>query len=197
MIRRPPRSTQSRSSAASDVYKRQLSFSTTLLYNAAMGVSVCRRLADCGLAADLEAHKPRDYDVLAGLGNHRLDELLDRLALITDVRLMHQTVLFIVRSQLAIDDLLPDLLRLLLRLELNAVETLLMLDDVRRNVLRTNEGRIRGGDLYRNLLAQTLEIPGLGDEIGLAVQLDQDAQLATSVYIGCLLYTSDAADDLL
>src|SRR5450756_3261052 len=61
-----------------------LSYSTTLLYNAAMGVSICRRLADCGLAADFEAHKPRDYDVLASLGNHRLDELVDRLALITD-----------------------------------------------------------------------------------------------------------------
>src|SRR5450756_2329862 len=130
-----------------------LSFSTTLLYNAAMGVSVCRRLADCGLAADFEAHKPRDYDVLASLGNHRLDELVDRLAL---------------------DDLLPDLFRLLLGLELNAVESFLMVDNVRRNVLRTDKGRIRSRDLYRNLLTQTLEILGLGDEIGLTVQLDQD-----------------------
>ena len=41
MIRRPPRSTQSRSSAASDVYKRQLKYSAMLNQ---IGVQYMRRL---------------------------------------------------------------------------------------------------------------------------------------------------------
>src|SRR5450756_1533549 len=82
-----------------------LSFSTTLLYNAAMGVSVCRRLADCGLAADLEAHKPRDYDVLAGLGNHRGDDCQDRrehrsraVCALQDRRQAHSLLVFDIHS---------------------------------------------------------------------------------------------------
>src|SRR5450756_3256850 len=39
MIRRPPRSTQSRSSAASDVYKRQLEY---ILYNSVSALLECR-----------------------------------------------------------------------------------------------------------------------------------------------------------
>src|SRR5450756_3144757 len=43
MIRRPPRSTQSRSSAASDVYKRQLIFNSSVGGDAATLVGSARR----------------------------------------------------------------------------------------------------------------------------------------------------------
>src|SRR5450756_3101850 len=68
MIRRPPRSTQSRSSAASDVYKRQVLLSSHAL---AEVEAVCERLAMIQAGRmlvhaptrDLLAHAPRRLSV--------------------------------------------------------------------------------------------------------------------------------------
>eukprot|EP00657_Telonema_sp_P-1_P004166 TRINITY_DN1962_c0_g1_i12.p2 TRINITY_DN1962_c0_g1~~TRINITY_DN1962_c0_g1_i12.p2 ORF type:complete len:110 (-),score=63.49 TRINITY_DN1962_c0_g1_i12:110-439(-) len=48
MIRRPPRSTQSRSSAASDVYKRQVSTQSTGSLRQQKQHGQCNKESDCG-----------------------------------------------------------------------------------------------------------------------------------------------------
>src|SRR5450756_1956966 len=55
MIRRPPRSTQSRSSAASDVYKRQLYEMVTKVDTIAVLVNPTRSIIDAQLAEVREA----------------------------------------------------------------------------------------------------------------------------------------------
>ena len=44
--------------------------------------------------------------------------------------------------------------------------------------------RAGGGDLQRQLLEQRLEVVGARDEVGLAVELDEDADLAALVDVG-------------
>eukprot|EP01016_Furgasonia_blochmanni_P036405 TRINITY_DN4156_c0_g1_i3.p1 TRINITY_DN4156_c0_g1~~TRINITY_DN4156_c0_g1_i3.p1 ORF type:complete len:110 (+),score=40.33 TRINITY_DN4156_c0_g1_i3:3-332(+) len=76
MIRRPPRSTQSRSSAASDVYKRQVHGNLTLS---------SANIADCAnpvMLLQLNLKKKGDFDakrVLIELAKEDLDSLIEKL----------------------------------------------------------------------------------------------------------------------
>src|SRR5450756_3068555 len=74
MIRRPPRSTQSRSSAASDVYKRQLHQRTDALEERVeVGEPVIRRILLPQERGDLrDTHVPKGVNRLEGLRLSRL-----------------------------------------------------------------------------------------------------------------------------
>src|SRR3712207_4668854 len=67
------------------------------------------------LLADREAHELLDHDVLAGLAREVAAQLLDRLAAVlvgVDVLLVEEHDLAVPLLQLALDDLGPDVLRL-------------------------------------------------------------------------------------
>ena len=73
--------------------------------------------------------------------------------------------------------------------ELRAVDLLLLLEHVGRHVLAADVPRIGGRDVQRQLLHERLEVVGARDEVGLAVHLDEHADLAAHVDV--------AADDAL
>ena len=80
MIRRPPRSTQSRSSAASDVYKRQVMgergrlrrFAPLLVHASIFLILLASALAFTGFKGTMEIPEGTDLDVVTLYdGNHR------------------------------------------------------------------------------------------------------------------------------
>src|SRR5450756_1028084 len=86
MIRRPPRSTQSRSSAASDVYKRQLNeqhslknFDISIQVTALLGSSVASGIGAAAYVAIISAiYKKNLKPALAVLGNISVGGAVER-----------------------------------------------------------------------------------------------------------------------
>src|ERR1043166_1711198 len=129
--------------------------------------------------ADLEADEARDGDVLAEDPDRVLHHLRDGDVRVANRRLFHEAELLVVGVHLAVDDLVDHLRRLVLHLLL--VDLAFAGDDLRRHVLAADVGRVRGRDMHRELLRQLLELVGPGDEVGLAVHLDENADLAAHV----------------
>src|SRR5450756_1731115 len=73
MIRRPPRSTQSRSSAASDVYKRQMPLPSTASVGASTGVGTYRVHFDLPPSAYMMRTVVREPGGLVGSADRKLD----------------------------------------------------------------------------------------------------------------------------
>src|SRR5271165_2399149 len=138
-----------------------------------------------GLLADREAGEAADDDVLAGRRRELVSQLLHGLAL--ELRVVHLLLEQHDRRQprveLAGDDFLPHVLGLVRRLLL--VDPGLSPGEVRRHVLPADvfHGR-RGGDLHRHLAGERDEVVVLGDEVGVAVHLDQHAHLGAGVHVG-------------
>src|SRR3954469_389647 len=123
-----------------------------------------------------------DDDVLAGLRGQVCTQLLDRL-LVLDVRLLEQDDLLVPLAQLALQRLLARLLGHVV--ELLGVDALLGLlgvlgDLVDRDPLR----RRRCRDVQRHVLGERDEVLVGGDEVGVAVDLDERAELAVGVDVG-------------
>src|SRR5690242_13802619 len=115
-----------------------------------------------------------DPDVLADRRDPVRDELADGSLLVAE-RLVEQAHLGEPLLELAFDDLRPDRLGLLL--DRLVGEQLLPLGlEVRRRdrILVDIDGR-QAGDLDREIADELLELVGAGDEVRLAVDLDQDA----------------------
>src|SRR5215467_1680328 len=136
--------------------------------------------------AHLEAGEALDDDPFAGLGVDPVDQLSNlRLARgVLDERLLQQALLGEKLLQLALDDLVDHLGRLLLVGELAAIDLSLLLDDLAGNVLAGHVGRIRRGNLHPEILHQLLEGLGARDEVRFAVHLDEYAQLGAVVDVG-------------
>src|SRR3954454_18352498 len=138
------------------------------------------------LGADREAGEPPDHDVLAGRPGEVGAELLDRLAavlVLVDVRLVEQDDIVHPRLELALGDLRADVLGLVgpLLLEDPQLGVLGLLRDlVLGDVLR----RRGGGDVHRDLAGERLEVLVAGHEVGVAVDLDEHADLAVGVDVG-------------
>src|SRR5512140_1345989 len=144
-----------------------------------------RRQAGGGsVLADLEAREPSDLDVLAHLGDELGDEVADLELVVADVGLVEEADLFEELAQLAQDDLLHDLRRLLHVAELGQDDLLFLGHDVGRDVGRGDPARLGRGDLQADLLDQLLELAVAGDEIGLAIELDEDADAAVHMDVG-------------
>ena len=82
------------------------------------------------------------------------------------------------------DDLVPDVLGFLLLLDLRAVDLPLSGDHLGRDVLAPQGDGRRRGDLVREVFGELPEFRRVGDEVRLAVHLDQDADAAVVVHVG-------------
>src|SRR5439155_12090607 len=133
--------------------------------------------------ADLEPREAFDDDALPRLGVHAVDEIPDpRLARrVPDEGLLEQALLAEEFLELALDNLVDDLWGLLLVRELGPVDLALPLDDRRGNVLARDVGGVRRGDLHREVFDERLERVGFRDEVRLAVDLDEHAELGAGV----------------
>src|SRR6266700_150575 len=121
----------------------------------------------------------------------RVQQLLDRLVLIPDEGLVQQDDLLVEVLQLALDDPLDDVVRL--ALGLRGVDLALALEDLARDVVAADVGGVRGGDVHRDVTSQPAELVGHGDEVGLAVQLDEHAELGRQVGVGLVQVGLDDA----
>src|SRR5215208_5810054 len=136
--------------------------------------------------SDREAREAADDDVLAGRAGERGAQLLDRLAVVlvgVDVRLLEQHDLFRPLAQLALGDLRADVLGLVGRLLLEHAQLGLLVGG--RDLLLGDEadGR-RGGDVHGDLARECDEVVVASDEVGVAVDFDQDTHLAVAVDVG-------------
>src|SRR3954468_15986469 len=139
-----------------------------------------------GLLADGEADEALDDHVLARLGREVGAQLLDRLAVVlvaVDVLLVEEHDLLVPALELALDDLGADVLRLVgdLLLEDAGLAVLVLLRDL---VLGDVPRLRRGGDVQREVLREVDEVLVLGDEVGVALDLDEHADLAGGMHVG-------------
>src|SRR6266849_4407415 len=142
---------------------------------------VLRRLLGQALAERV----PREaahLDVLADHGDGRVD-LVQHGPLafrILEERLLEQAPAALLEDpvELAGEDLVDHRLGLALLEELRAMDALLPIDEVLRDVLAAHPPRVAPGDLHGEVLHQRLELLVPRGEVGLAVHLDQHAHLA-------------------
>src|SRR4051794_6613274 len=137
--------------------------------------------------ADRVAREACDADVLARLRGQVGAQLLDRLALVAvgaHVLLLQEDHFRGPLAKLALDDLGDHVVGLALLLGLLFEDAPFRLALLGRNVL---DGDIEGGgrsDVDRDLACELLEVVVARDEVGLALDLDQDARAAARVDVG-------------
>ncbi len=172
-----------------------------------LGVGAEVQLAHERLAAELQQDAREDgigagdgYSPTAKRGKRRtttfspvvvessLADLLDRLGLVlvrVDVDLLGQHDLLEPLVELAGRDLLADVLRLALGLGLLDEDAQLGVLLVLGHVVLVDVLDARGGgDVHRDVPGERDEVVVAGDEVGVAVDLDQDADLAGRVDVG-------------
>src|SRR5512132_4618967 len=134
-----------------------------------------------GAFPDLEPREAAEHQLLADLGRVAVEQVLDGLLVVADVRLVEQDDLLVVVLELALDDALDDVVGL--ALGLLGVDLPLLGEDVLRHLLAPDVARVGHGDVEGDLVGQALELVGLGHEVGLAVELDQHTQLGRQVRV--------------
>src|SRR5262245_1954320 len=92
------------------------------------------RAFNASLRTQAEAHEPAHDHVLAGLRRRPLHQIAHRPLVVLDERLLHQADLGKELVELAVHDLVHDLRRLALVLDLLGVDRALALDALRRHV---------------------------------------------------------------
>src|SRR3954447_20877798 len=134
------------------------------------------------LVTDGKPYETPDDDVLAGLRGEVGAQLLDRL-LVLDMGLLEEDDLLVPLTQLALERLLASLLGHIV--ELLGVDALLGLLGILGDLVnRDPPGRPRRGNVQRHVLGERDEVFVGGDEVGVAVDLDQRAELAVGVDVG-------------
>src|ERR1700690_222864 len=142
------------------------------------------RLSDGnGLAyfPDLETSEAADCDVLAQLANFAGYKMPDADGLVADKRLLEQAYFLVELAHLAFHDLFYNLGRLARSGGLGAINVLFTLERFRRDVFLAHEFRVAGGNVHSDVMHQFLEIVGAGDKVALAVNFDQNADLASGM----------------
>src|SRR3954451_14290858 len=132
-----------------------------------------------------EAGEAADHDVLAHRARQLRAQLLDRLLVVdvADVDLVEQDDFLHPGLQLALGDPRADVLGLVGRLLLEDAQLRLLVlvgDLVLGDVL----GRRGGGDVQRDVARERDEVVVAGDEVGVAVDLDEHADLPVAVDVG-------------
>src|SRR5919109_725990 len=126
-------------------------------------------------------------DVLTHRGLRLLDEGGNRLCLVLDPLLLEENGVLEERLDLALDDLVYDSLRLARVLRRLGVDGRLLVDGRLRDLVARHPGGVRKRDVHGDVLRQPFEPLGLGDEIGLAVELQEHAELRRQVRVGLVL----------
>src|SRR5437764_4426935 len=163
-------------SASPDSFRRM-----RLKAGAIAAQSLYRPLA---LLAYGKAREPADHHVLAGGRGQLVAQLLDRLAVELGVvhDLLEQHHSLEPRVELALDDAPADVLRLVGGLLL--IHACLRLPALLRHIVPAHvpDAR-RRGDLHGDLACKTHELIGLGNEVRVAVHLDEHTHLRAGVHI--------------
>src|SRR6476646_7102117 len=142
-------------------------------------------LALLGLLAELEPGEPLDLHLLAGLHANLVEVLLDRLAVVLHERLVEQHVVLEERLDLALHDLGHDVVGLAGLAGLRLGDLLLGLQHGGGHVVAADPARSRRArDVQREVLHQLAELVGVGDEVRLAVDFDEDADGVVEVHVG-------------
>src|ERR1700722_3792616 len=136
------------------------------------------------LLAHLEPSEPSHGDLLAHLGREFVHQIGNRLLGIAHPLLVQQGDVLVERLDLAGHDLVDQVLGLPALAHLLLEDAALALDTVGRDAVLVHAHRVGRGDMLGDLLDQGLELGVPGDEIGLAVDLDEDADLAVVMDIG-------------
>src|SRR3954454_17131361 len=140
--------------------------------------------AEALLLADLVAREATDHDVLACLRRRGRPHVLDRLAavlVLVHVLLVQQHDLLQPLAQAALGDLRPHVLRLVGGLLLEDPQLALAL--LLRYVLLRHVQRGGRRDVQGHVARELLEVVVARDEVGLAVDLDEHADLPGRVHI--------------
>src|SRR5215218_6182929 len=145
-----------------------------------MLVRLTRRGQSYALFADYKPGEPRDAHVLAGLRCDLSAEVLDRLAVVgigAHVFLLQEGDLPRPLRQLSVDDLPHDVVGLSLLAGLCLEHPALGLAHVIRDLVGRYIDRRRGspGDVDRHLAGELPELVAAGDEVRLALHLDEHA----------------------
>src|SRR4051812_34789304 len=138
------------------------------------------------LLSHLEAGEAPDHDVLAGAGRELGAQLLDRLAavlVLVDMLLLQEHGLLQPLPQASLDHLLLHLLRLTVVGGLLSQDASFGLADLLRHVLLGDVLRRHGGHVQSDVPGELLEGLGTRHEVGLAVDLDEHADLAVRVHV--------------
>src|SRR5262252_2903357 len=152
-------------------------------YTALLG-ALFLRLADgdsLAYVAHLEAGITLNRDVLAQLADDTGDQLRDGNGLVFDEGLLIEADFLVELAHFAFDNLLHHLSRLARGRCLRAVDVLLFLESLRSHVFFADEARIGRRNVHGDVVHQVLEVVGAGDKVALAVDLNQDADLASRV----------------
>src|SRR5215203_407504 len=139
-----------------------------------------------GLRPHLEAGEAADDDVLAGLTGQLGPDLLDRLAVVlvgVDVGLVEQDDVLHPGLELALGDLRAHVLGLVGGLALEHAQLRLPVR-IRDLLLGDVAGERAGGDVERDVAGEGHEVVVAGDEVGVAVDLDEHADLGVAVDVG-------------
>src|SRR3954471_23111843 len=137
------------------------------------------------LGANLEAGEALDDDVLAGLGRQLGAQLLDGLAVVlvgVDVLLAQQDDLVEPLAELALRGAFAGLLGHVLHLA--GGDAQLLVARVVGHLLLVDPQRARGRDVQRDVPGERGEVLVARDEVGVAVDLDEHADLAVGVDVG-------------
>src|SRR6266403_4140157 len=116
------------------------------------------------LAHQIAGETP-DHNVLAQLGNFRIQELFDRLVGIYYERLFEQTDGAVKLIEFSIDNLLRDVFWFPFNLRL--VNLALSFDEISRNICATDVKRVRRRDVQGNIFDESTEVFVPGRKIGL------------------------------
>src|SRR5690349_5516015 len=131
--------------------------------------------------AELEADEAADLHVLADLRDQLLLDLIDRLVRVLHEGLIEEADVLHPLRDLTLDHLLDDGLGLARLLRLGEEHLALAVDHVLRDLFLAHELRAHRGDLHRDVAGEALEVVVARDEVGLAVDLDEDADAAAAV----------------
>src|SRR5581483_822667 len=142
-----------------------------------------RRLFFSGRFAQMIAREAPDLNVFAEPADRFVDDIGDLFVRIFDERLLEQARFRVKAVDLALDDLVHDLFRLAALQRLLAVDRFFLVELRRRHFLAPQVARIGRGDLHRDVFEQGLKFRRARNEVGLAVDLHQHADLAARMNV--------------